>query len=128
MDLTHEMYAMDFKVFGYSSAIKERPDLMPPRQNRRSQLGALKYDPWSRNSYIGESGMRVSQADLLGSVKVSMRNEIMGRRASMTSLRDSLIALDKDEILAAVAGIRTVSTVGEESMDYPDDSKHNKED
>ena len=127
MDLTHEMYAMDFKVFGYSSAIKERPDLMPPRQNRRSQLGALKYDPWSRNSYIGESGMRVSQASLLGSVKVNMRKE-MGRRASMTSLKDSLIALDKDEILAAVAGIRTVSTVGEESMDYPDDSKHNKED
>lgn len=124
MDLTHEMYAMDFKVFGYSSAIKERPDLMPPRQSRRSQLGALKYDPWSRNSYIGESGMRVSQADLLGSVKVSF----LGRRASMTSLKESLIALDKDEILAAVAGIRTVSTVGEESMDYPDDSKHNKED
>ena len=110
MDLCYEMYKMDFTVFGYSSAIKERQDLMPPRQLRRDALGASKFDKWSRNSYIGSSGLRESQANLLGSVKSSVRKE-MYRRASTTTLKESLIQLNKDEILAAVAGIRTMSTV-----------------
>ena len=35
----------------------------------------------------------------------------MYRRASTTTLKESLIQLHKAEILAAVAGIRTMSTV-----------------
>src|SRR6056300_46128 len=77
MDLTYEMYKMDFEVFGYDTAIKERPDLKPPRLDRRTQLGAMKMTggSWSRNSLINSSGMRISQANLFGSVKSSMRKE-----------------------------------------------------
>ena len=122
MELTYEMYGMDFRVFGYSSAIKERPDLMPPREDRRSQLTALKFDKWSRNSYVDTStGRRLSQMNLLGSVKSSVRQD-MSRRASMRSLKDSLVQLNKDEILAKVAGIRTAVGGDEDGSlaDLPD--------
>ena len=60
MDLTYEMYKMDFVTFGYDVAIKERPDLVPPRINRRSQMHSQA--SWSRNSYVNDSGVRTSQA------------------------------------------------------------------
>ena len=113
------MYGMDFKVFGYSSAITERPDLMPPCQDRRSQLSASKFDKWSRNSYVNNSGRRVSQVNLLGSVKSSVRQD-MSRRASMRSLKDSLVHLNKDEILAKVAGQRTALGDDDSLADLPD--------
>ena len=113
MHLTYEMYKMDFEVFGYPSDIKERPDLMAPRTARRAQLGAQKYDKWSRNSFVGASGLRESQMNLFGSVKTSIRKD-MYRRCSTTALKNSLVELNRDEILAQVAGLRHVSTVGEE--------------
>lgn len=119
LELTYEMYGMDFKVFGYSSAIPERPDLMPPCQDRRSQLSASKFDEWSRNSYVNNSGRRVSQVNLLGSVKSSVRQD-MSRRASMRSLKDSLVHLNKDEILAKVAGQRTALKDDDSLADLPD--------
>lgn len=129
MDLTHEMYNMDFEVFGYPTAIKERPDLKPPRKNRRSQLGAMKIaGSWSRDSFMNSSGMRVSQANLFGSVKSSQRKE-MYRRASTTTLKQSLVSMNKDEILASIAGLRHISTVGEEEGEPLQDlSKHSNED
>ena len=127
MDLTYEMYKMDFEVFGYDTAIKERPDLKPPRTDRRTQLGAMKMTggSWSRNSLINSSGMRISQANLFGSVKSSMRKE-MFRRSSTTALKNSLVQMNKDEILAQVAGLRHISTVGEEES--MDETEHHSND
>jgi len=107
MDLTYEMYKRDFEVFGYNSAIEARPDLNPPRKSRRMQLGAMKFDSWSRDSYRDDDGTRVSQADLFGSVKTSMRKDIK-RRAS-TAFTKSLVSLDRGEIFASVAGMRRYS-------------------
>ena len=126
MDLTYEMYAMDFEVFGYDTAIKERPDLVPPKKPRGVMLRATAFDQFSRNSLIDPQGMRVSQLDLFGSVRSSMRKDIQ-LRCSTSSRRRSLLELDKDEILASVAGIRKFSTVREYSVssDYSmDDSGH----
>lgn len=124
MDLTHEMYHMDFAVFGYDTTIKERPDLKPPRKNRRSAFGAMKYDQFSRNSCMGLDGVRMSQAGLFGSVTSSMRKEMV-RRASTSALKQSLVALNKDEIFASVAGIRNISTVREDSLEL---SMHSQKD
>ncbi|KAL9190474.1 hypothetical protein ACHAXT_007685 [Thalassiosira profunda] len=125
MNLTYEMYARDFDVFGYSTAIEQRPDLVPPKKSRRSLLGDMKYDRFSRNSLAGPDGLRISQANLFGSVTNSVRTD-MRRRCSATALKSSLIELDKDEILAKVAGVRHFSTVREtfheDSMDVFDES------
>lgn len=113
MDLTYELYKKDFETFGYPTAIKERPDLRPPRKDRRSALACQK--SWSRNNFVVD-GRRVSQSNLFGSVKSNVRKD-MYRRASTTALKSSLVQMNKDEILASIAGMRTrVSTVGEESF------------
>jgi len=122
MDLTYEMYKRDFEVYAYDAAIKERPDLKPPRKNRRSALGALKFGSWSRNSYMNDEGMRVSQANLFGSVKSSER-AAMQRRSSTTALKRSLVAFDRDEILASVAGLRHNSDFSTVMEDEPENPK-----
>ena len=45
LDLTYEMYHMDFKVFGYDTMITERPDLLPPKSD----------DHWARVRHNGSS-------------------------------------------------------------------------
>lgn len=112
LDLTHEMYAQDFTVFNYPTSISQRPDLTPPKQNRRMQLGKMKFDSMSRNSFVNTSGVRTSQAQLFGSVKSSMRSA-MYRRSSTSALKKSLVEMDRHEILASVAGIRNITTVRE---------------
>ncbi|KAL7541382.1 hypothetical protein ACHAXR_010864 [Thalassiosira sp. AJA248-18] len=119
MDLTYEMYARDFEVFGYNTTIEQRPDLVAPKKDRRSALGGMKFDQFSRNSFMNSSGMRVSQANLFGSVRSSTRKE-MYRRSSTSALKKSLVELNRDEIFASVAGIRHISTVEE----MEDDSCH----
>lgn len=123
MNLTFEMYGRDFEVFGYDTAIAQRPDLVAPRKSRRSLLGAMKFDGFSRNSLIDVSGSRVSKSNLFGSVKTSVRKD-MYRRSSTTALKSSLVAMNKDEILASVAGIRHISTVEEMDSRISDDSEH----
>ena len=125
MDLTYEMYKMDFVTFGYDVAIKERPDLVPPRINRRSQMHSQA--SWSRNSYVNDSGVRTSQANLFGSVRGSMRKE-MYMRSSTSALKRSLVELNRDEILANVAGLRNISTVGEEEEDETTEQSLKKDD
>mmetsp|Transcript_3259 Transcript_3259/g.8307 ORF Transcript_3259/g.8307 Transcript_3259/m.8307 type:complete len:447 (+) Transcript_3259:130-1470(+) len=125
MDLTYEMYKMDFVTFGYDVAIKERPDLVPPRINRRSQMHSQA--SWSRNSYVNDSGVRTSQANLFGSVRGSMRKE-MHMRSSTSALKRSLVELNRDEILANVAGLRNISTVGEEEEDETTEQSLKKDD
>ena len=126
MDLTYEMYHHDFDVFGYDAAIEERPDLIPPKKDRRSQL--LKMDRFSRNSVVGSDGRRVSNADLFRSATREGRTR-MYRRSSTTALKGSLVAMNKDEILASVAGIRHISIVTEDSMETEmEGSGHSKKD
>jgi hypothetical protein len=45
LDLTYEMYHMDFKVFGYDTKITDRPDLLPPKGD----------DHWARVRHNGSS-------------------------------------------------------------------------
>lgn len=53
----------------------------------------------------------------------------MYRRASTTTLKQSLVSMNKDEILASIAGLRHISTVGEEEGEPLQDlSKHSNED
>lgn len=119
MDLTYEMYKKDFEVFDYDSAIQQRPDLKPPTKDRRDALGGLQ-NSWSRDSFMNSEGMRTSHANLFGSVKSSIRMD-MQRRSSTTALKKSLVAFDRDEILANVAGLRhnsDFSVVMEEESEH----------
>jgi len=130
MNLTHEMYQRDFSIFKYDTTIQQRPDLKPPRINRRSQLGSMKSDPFSRDSMMGPEGFRVSQIDLFGSVTSTVRKE-MFRRASTSSMRQSLVEFNRDELLASMAGIRHISTLRESSRSSSmgdDSSGHSKMD
>lgn len=130
MDLTYEMYKMDFAVFGYSHAIEQRTDLVPPKMDRRDRLSVMKFDQFSRNSFMSKDGskMRISQASLFGSVTKSMKTEML-RRSSTSALKQSLIQMDKDELLASVAGIRKVSTVREDSIEgWAEGSGRSKDD
>ena len=66
----------------------------------------------SRNIlYDGVSGRRVSQSGLFASVKANVK-ESMNRRSSTSALRQSLHQLDKDELLAWIAGERVLQESG----------------
>mmetsp|Transcript_50637 Transcript_50637/g.107906 ORF Transcript_50637/g.107906 Transcript_50637/m.107906 type:complete len:132 (+) Transcript_50637:81-476(+) len=122
MDLTYEMYHADFDVFGYDAAIEQRPDLTSPKKNRRAQLGAMKFDQFSRNSYLMSNGQRASHADLFHSATREERLRMLQRSSTM-ALRQSLVGMNKDEILASVAGIRHISFVREESSESAADGE-----
>jgi hypothetical protein len=146
LDLTYEMYATDFKVFGYDTTLRGRPDLLPPRGARAAAAAApngggvgAKAARWtpkgregksdkndrratfteqpmvermSRNIlYDDASGRRVSQSGLFASVKANVK-ESMNRRSSTSALRQSLLQLDKDELLAWIARERVLQESG----------------
>jgi len=119
LDLTYEMYRKDFEVFGYSPTLEQRPDLRcpAPASAPRPQLAGA----FSRDSFRRTNGSRRSQAPLFGSVRSSVRREML-ERSSTRSRRRSLVELDRHEILASVAGIRHVSVVREESAVSAEDA------
>lgn len=103
MDLTYELYKFDFEVFGYDSGIKERPDLTPPKMDRRDMMQSMKFDKFSRNSLVDvTSGKRLSNSVLFGSVKNIVRSENK-RRASQ--LKSSLMSQNREDILASMVGV-----------------------
>lgn len=103
MELTYELYKHDFEVFGYDTAIKERPDLIPPKKDRRSALKEMKFDQFSRNSLVDVcTGNRLSKADLFGSVKSTIKSDNK-RRSSV--LKSSLMAHNREDILASMVGV-----------------------
>ena len=103
MELTYELYKHDFEVFGYDTAIKERPDLIPPKKDRRSALKEMKFDQFSRNSLVDVcTGNRLSKADLFGSVKSTIKSDNK-RRSSV--LKSSLLAHNREDILASMVGV-----------------------
>ena len=59
---------------------------------------------------MGLDGLRASKADLFRSATKEER-ERMFRRASTTALKASIVAMDRDEILASVACIRNVTEI-----------------
>jgi hypothetical protein len=117
LDLTFEMYSKDFEVFGYNTTLKERPDLLPPKGSRAPKGGSAnrrtifadqtKVERMSRNIlYDSVAGRRVSEAQLFSMVKTNVKQS-MNRRSSTSALMQSLSELDKDELLAWIAGERT---------------------
>jgi hypothetical protein len=103
MDLTYELYKQDFEIFGYDTAIKERPDLIPPKKDRRDAMQAMKFDRFSRNSLIDiTTGRRLSHASLFGSVKKTVRSDHV-QKASQ--LRQSLLTHAREDILASMIGV-----------------------
>lgn len=117
MELTLEMYEMDFEVFGYERTIQQRPELVPPKKDRRIILESSKYQQFSRNSLIDTDGSRISQRDLFGSVRESVSNEAKSTRSR--PLKQSLMEGNKDELLFALAGFRfsDVVEVDEDKLD-----------
>lgn len=159
LDLTYEMYATDFKVFGYDTSLGSRPDLLPPKgarattaappdgggnggggggakakaarwttkgrgggggsssvaknDDRRAAFAEqLTVERMSRNIlYDGASGRRVSKSELFTSVKANVK-EGMNRRSSTSALNQALLKLDKDELLAWIAGGRVMQESG----------------
>jgi len=116
MELTLEMYGMDFEVFGYERTIKQRPDLVPPKKDRGVILTMSKYDGFSRNSLLGTDGIRLSQRSLFNSVKSSVRSDAEDARRNHT-LKQSLIEGNKDELLGALVRFRFFSEVAEVDED-----------
>jgi hypothetical protein len=114
LDLTYEMYREDFAVFGYSAALGQRPDLRRPATARPSLAG------FSRDSFKAPGGARRSQAPLFGSVRSSVRQDMLVR-SKMRSLGRSLGQLNRHEVWASVAGIRGVFSVREDSGLEEDD-------
>jgi hypothetical protein len=114
MELTLEMYGMDFEVFGYERTIKQRPDLVPPKKDRSIMLEMSKYDGFSRNSSLGTDGIRLSQRSLFSSVRSSINAD--NARKSYT-LKQSLIEGNKDELFGALVGFRFFSEVAEVNED-----------
>jgi len=112
MELTLELYEMDFAVFGYERSIEKRPDLVPPKKDRRSIMKTSKFDRFSRNSLRDATGARVSQRGLFSSVRSSVRMDAKSARSR--TLRQSLIEGDTDELLGALVRFRYCSEVDEE--------------
>lgn len=136
LDLTYEMYHMDFKVFGYDTMINDRPDLLPPRgdhwarvrhkgssADKRLQFtevgdeqsndeqhfshSATEVECMSRNTlFDSATKRRRSNTELFTSAKITVKNDL-NRRASAVSLKKSLLELDRVEIFARIAGQRT---------------------
>ena len=103
MNLTYQLYKFDFEVFGYDSSIPQRPDLIPPKLDRRDALQSMKFDKFSRNSLIDvTSGKRLSNSALFGSVRNMVGSENR-RRASL--LKSSLLAQNREDLLASMVGV-----------------------
>ena len=119
MELTYELYKMDFEVFGYDLFIKQRPDLIPPKKDRSVMLNSSRFDSFSRNSLISLDGVRTSQRSLFSSVRSSVRSDAECARKSHT-LKQSLMTGDKDELLGALVGFRFFSQVEEVDEDKLD--------
>ena len=103
MELTYQLYKHDFDIFGYDTAIKERPDLIPPKQDRRDAMQAMKFDRFSRNSLLDvTTGSRLSRASLFGSVKKTVRSDNVLRSSQ---LRQSLLSHPREDILASMIGV-----------------------
>jgi len=98
MDLTYEMYKQDFAVFNYDRAIPQRSDLTPPSLNRRDLMS--QNSCMSRNSFVGQNGIRISQHELFDSVTSSVRKYAQLR----STLKSSLVSLNKDELLGGMVG------------------------
>ncbi len=81
MELTLDMYAIDFAVFGYERSIEQRPDLVPPKKDRGIMMNMSKFNKFSRNSLRDSSGARVSQRGLFSSVRSSVRNDLRAQGA-----------------------------------------------
>ena len=81
--------------------------------NRRAAFAEqLMVERMSRNIlYDGASGRRVSQSGLFTSVKATVK-ESMNRRSSTSALSQALLNLDKDELLAWIAGERVMQESG----------------
>ena len=116
MELTLEMYEMDFEVFGYERTIKQRPDLVPPKKDRGVVLEMSKYNGFSRNSSVGTDGLRLSQQSLFSSVRSSMRSDAENSMRIHT-LKQSLMEGNKDELLGLLVGFRHISEVDEVDED-----------
>ena len=102
MDLTYELYKFDFEVFGYDTSIKERPDLNSPKLDRRDAMKASSLTKFRRNSLIDMSGKRISQRSLFGSVTKHVQEE---NNLRSSQLKQSLLAHDREDILAACVGV-----------------------
>ncbi len=112
MELTLEMYEMDFTVFGYERSIEQRPDLVPPKMDRGTIMKMSKFDGFSRNSMRDSNGARVSQRGLFSSVRSSVRKDAESARS--VTLKQSLMEGDVDELLGALVRFRYCSEVVEE--------------
>ena len=126
LDLTHAMYHRDFAVFGYSPALAQRPDLNSPLaapSPSKNGRASLMTSAMRRDSFLGRDGRRRSQAPLFRSARSSLRREMLGRSASSRSLPRTWGGFDRHELLAAVAGLRTLSRVRESegSLDSDDE-------
>ncbi len=127
LDLTYEMYKLDFEVFNYKSEIEQRPDLKPPRPSRRDAMQAMKFDRFSRDSFMSRDGKRMSQASLFNSVRDSVKLEEVLKSmnddndngnvgSSGVSLRRSSVAGRKSQLLRAVVEREETSeSVGDSS-------------
>lgn len=103
---------MDFAVFGYDRSIEQRPDLVPPKKDRRFSMKMAKFDVFSRNSLRDSTGARVSQRGLFSSVRSSVRKD--AEIARSRTLTQSLMEGDTDELLGALVRFRFCSEVEEE--------------
>jgi hypothetical protein len=102
MQLTYELYKFDFEVFGYDLGIKERPDLTPPKLDRRDALQTTKFDKFSRNSLVDTSGERFSKPSLFESVKMSVKSE---NKQRALQLKSTLLAQKREDMLASMVGV-----------------------
>lgn len=128
MDLTYELYKFDFEVFGYDTSIKERPDLTSPKLDRRDAMKASSLTKFRRNSLIDMSGKRISQRSLFGSVTKHVQEE---NNLRSSQLKQSLLAHDREDILAACVGVfdhhRVSNTWSEHSRESESDYNESEE-
>jgi len=84
LDQTHELYKMDFAVFGYPTTIDERPDLKPPRDVvSENDLRSFGVESFSRNT--AAAGM--------GSEQRKRRRTLLSRAASLSAERSSMVEI-----------------------------------
>ena len=104
LELTYEMYYLDFEVFGYETHIAGRPDLVALKKDRRDMLQAMKFDKFSRDSFI-QDGVRMSKANLFSSVHTSVKRDDARKSRSGSMLKQSVLGVQKTELMRAVTEI-----------------------
>mmetsp|Transcript_24061 Transcript_24061/g.49224 ORF Transcript_24061/g.49224 Transcript_24061/m.49224 type:complete len:456 (+) Transcript_24061:54-1421(+) len=131
LNLTYDMYKLDFDVFGYEIEMKQRPDLKPPRPSRRDDMQAMKFDRFSRDSFMSRDGKRMSQASIFNSVRDSVKlNEVL---TSMNNDNNNVGSIGASLRRSAVAGrtshlLRSVVEREETSESFGDSSHPSKKD